>query len=130
LNPHHPTPHPTTPRCTSGCQCNKARLEGHHALNQSQTFLLHLHATQSERCTITVTVDDASSSGGHKVKVGGGAGACWRLLPAYPLAPAQPSATPPATHPCAAPSDPHAPSHTHHHHHHLPPTAPSRYQGS
>jgi hypothetical protein len=66
-------------RCTSGCSCEpKPRVDALHALRQSTIFLVRLLVSQAERCEISVTLLNDSSSGQHKFKVGDGVK--WRCL--------------------------------------------------
>ncbi len=58
-----------------GCSCAASTLDGHHTEKNSQTHLCKLKVSQSDVCVIQVTSLDQSSSGEHKVKVRGGAGA-------------------------------------------------------
>jgi hypothetical protein len=52
-------------------------VQGWHNESTSQTYLLKLETTQSDACTINVTITDQSFTGEHKFKVGGGPGGGW-----------------------------------------------------
>jgi hypothetical protein len=58
-------------RCTSGCSCEpKPRVDALHGLRQSTIYLVRLLVSQAQRCEISVTLLQDSSSGQHKFKVG------------------------------------------------------------
>lgn len=57
--------------CLTGCSCKPLRFNGHHTLRQSTVFLARLLPTESAECIVGVKVLKDTTSGKHKVKVGG-----------------------------------------------------------
>lgn len=55
--------------CSNGCNCDKAVIDGHHELKNSQTFLQALMVSQAPECVLTFTISQDSSSGKYKFKV-------------------------------------------------------------
>lgn len=53
--------------CTSGCTCDRLNVEALHSSKTSTIFLAQLSPTQHERCTISITVNNDTKSGEHKV---------------------------------------------------------------
>ena len=55
--------------CVSGCRCNTTRMDGHHEIRHSQTFLHPMLVTQSPACLMRLEVLGETRSGLHKVRV-------------------------------------------------------------
>ena len=55
--------------CTSGCKCGDKDIDAHHTDHVSQTYLSSLRVSQHPNCTVTITISNRTSSGGHKFKM-------------------------------------------------------------
>eukprot|EP00798_Chlamydomonas_sp_ICE-L_P013622 gene13622-19500_t len=58
-------------QCEGGCTCSRQVINGHHTDRTSQLFLESFFVSQSDSCTLSITVLQETSSGKHKFKISG-----------------------------------------------------------
>jgi hypothetical protein len=58
-------------RCSGGCSCRPALVNGHHSSRTSTIHLLRVQPSAGAQCVVSVTVLSDTRSGGHKFKVTG-----------------------------------------------------------